>query len=163
MILVLVGWTRKGLGSWVSRGANLRWALGGITCNFTPILPYFQLWGDEPWPRFLSGEQIKWRPKKRSSPKERKLCSPNSSGDLRSNAHQSQIIGGMQMQTILKLLGEIQSNWGNIFPHLPEFRHPCRWEHETKADKSWRNRFVGNNHQSRGTKQSLATHPPFTQ
>ena len=32
----------------------------------------------------------------RSSPKEEKLCSPNCSGDLRSNAHQSQIIGGMQ-------------------------------------------------------------------
>ena len=57
--------------------------------------------------------------KKRSSPKERKLCSPNSSGDLRSNAHQSQIIGGMQVQTILKLLGEIQSNWGDISPHPP--------------------------------------------
>ena len=57
--------------------------------------------------------------KKRSSPKERKLCSPNSSGDLRSNAHQSQIIGGMQVQTILKLLGEIQSNLGDISPHPP--------------------------------------------
>ena len=57
--------------------------------------------------------------KKRSSPKERKLCFPNSSGDLRSNAHQSQIIGGMQVQTILKLLGEIQSNWGDISPHPP--------------------------------------------
>ena len=32
---------------------------------------------------------------------------PNSSGDLRSDAHQSQIIGGMQMWTILKLLGDI--------------------------------------------------------
>ena len=55
--------------------------------------------------------------KKRSSSKEGKLFSPNSSGDLRSNAHQSQIKGGMQMQTILKLLGGIQSNyWGNISP-----------------------------------------------
>ena len=42
----------------------------------------------------------------RSSPKEGKICSPNCGGDLRSNAHQSQIIGGMQMQTLLKLLGE---------------------------------------------------------
>ena len=58
--------------------------------------------------------------KKRSSSKEGKLCSPNSSGDLRSNAHQSQIIGGMQMQTILKVLGGIQSNcWGNISPISP--------------------------------------------
>ena len=42
----------------------------------------------------------------RSSPKEGKHSSPNCSGDLRSNAHQSQIIGGMQMQTTLK-----QSNY----------------------------------------------------
>ena len=61
--------------------------------------------------------------KKRSSSKEGKFCSPNSNGDLRSNAHQSQIIGGMQMQTILKLLadwGGIQLNhWGDISPHPP--------------------------------------------
>ena len=42
-----------------------------------------------------------------------------------------------QMHTKVKLLGDagadytqiiggIQSNWGNIFPHLPGFRHPCR-------------------------------------
>ena len=68
-------------------------------------------------------------------------------------------IGGMQMQTILKLLGGIHSHyWGNISPI-----HPCRWEDERKADKCIRNRFVGNNHQTRGTKQSLATHPPCTQ
>ena len=63
----------------------------------------------------------------RSSPKEGKICSPNCGGDLRSNAHQSQIIGGMQMQTILKLLGEIQSNyWGGyISPSpLPGFDTP---------------------------------------
>ena len=41
----------------------------------------------------------------RSSPKEGKICSPNCSGDLRSNTHQSQIIGRMQIQTLLKLLG----------------------------------------------------------
>ena len=56
--------------------------------------------------------------KKRSSPKERKLCSPNSSGDLRSNAHQSQIIGGMQVQTILKLLGRY-SQIGVIYLPIP--------------------------------------------
>ena len=32
---------------------------GGIICNFTLILPYFQHWGDEPRPPFFSGEQIK--------------------------------------------------------------------------------------------------------
>ena len=56
----------------------------------------------------------------RSSPKEGKICSPNCRGDLRSNAHQSQIIGGMQIQTLLKLLGGTQSNyWGDIYPHPP--------------------------------------------
>ena len=39
-------------------GADLCWALGGIICNFTPILPYFQHWGDEPRPRFCSGVEI---------------------------------------------------------------------------------------------------------
>ena len=39
------------------------------------------------------------------------LFPPNSSGDLRSHAHRRQIIGGMQMYTILKLLGRIQSNY----------------------------------------------------
>ena len=116
-----------------NRGADLCWALGGIICNFIPILPYFQHWGDEPRPRFCSGEQIKWRPKKgfhqkwntffpkfrqrtkkkiftkngvlfpqiqvktkktRSSPKLANFFSPNSSGHLRSDAHQSRIIGG---------------------------------------------------------------------
>ena len=103
--------------------------------------------------------------KKRSSPKERKLCSPNSSGDLRSNAYQSQIIGRMQVQTIpvLKLLGKIQSNWGDLFPHPPlGFGTPVgekMKQRQTKVEET----FVGNNHQSRGTKQSLVTHPPFTQ
>ena len=56
----------------------------------------------------------------RSSPKEGKICSPNCSGDLRSNAYQSQIIGGMQIQTLLKLLGGTWSNyWGDIYPHPP--------------------------------------------
>ena len=56
----------------------------------------------------------------RSSPKEGKLCSPTCSGDLRSNAHQNQIIGEMQMQTTLKLLGEIQSNyWGGYISPSP--------------------------------------------
>ena len=56
----------------------------------------------------------------RSSQKEGKLCFPNCSGDLRSNALQNQIIRGMQIQTILKLLGEIQSNyWGGYISPSP--------------------------------------------
>ena len=101
-----------------TRGVNLCWALGEIICNFTPIFPYFQHWRDEPRPRFFWGEQIKWRPKKKKVfIKNRTLFSANSSGHLRSDVHQSQIIGGdanedhtqiiggMQMKTILRLLG----------------------------------------------------------
>ena len=39
-------------------------SIGGIICNFIPILPYFQQWGDETQPRLRSGEQIKRRPEK---------------------------------------------------------------------------------------------------
>ena len=42
---------------------RIRGGEGGIICKFTPILSYFQHWGDEPQPRFCSGEQIKRRPK----------------------------------------------------------------------------------------------------
>ena len=55
--------------------------------------------------------------------KDGRLFSPNLSEDQRSDADQSQIIGGMQMQTILKLLGGIQSNyWGGYIP--PGFGTP---------------------------------------
>ena len=63
------------------QGCKSLLSIGRIICNFTPILPYFQHWGDEPRPRFFSGEQIKWRPKKRSSPKMEHLFSPNSGED----------------------------------------------------------------------------------
>ena len=43
---------------------------------------------------FLQVSKLSEDQKIRSSPKEGKLCSSNCSGDLRSNAHQSQIIGG---------------------------------------------------------------------
>ena len=57
----------------------------------------------------------------RSSPKEGKICSPNCSRDLRSNAHQSQIIGGMQIQTLLKILGGHSQIIGGIYIPIPPF------------------------------------------
>ena len=54
---------------YTTRGADFCWALGGIVCNFKPILPYFQRWGDEPRSRSFFGKQSKWRQKKRSLPK----------------------------------------------------------------------------------------------
>ena len=105
-----------GYSSSTNSGANLCWALGGggIICNFTPILPYFQHWGDEPRQRLFSGEQIKRRPKinkKKVFTRNGKLGFPELrwrpkkkvftrngtlflSTDLRSDAHLSQIIGG---------------------------------------------------------------------
>ena len=83
--------------------------------------------GGKPQPRFVLDKQSKWRPKKKvftkdgrlfffpNSSKDQlkkkglyqngRLFSPNSREDQRSDADQSQIIGGMQMQAILKLLG----------------------------------------------------------
>ena len=46
---------------------------------------------------FFSGQQIKWRPKKKGVHQKWNIFSLNSSGDLRSDANQSQIIGEMQM------------------------------------------------------------------
>ena len=67
------------------------------------------------------------------------LFSPNSSGDLRSDAHRSQIFGGMQMKTILKLLGRIQSSyWGDISPHPLRVLAPLRaTKHKTEKLTRW--------------------------
>ena len=42
--------------------------------------------------------------------------SPNSSGDLHSNAHQSQIIGGDADEDHSQIIGGIQSNYWGIYP-----------------------------------------------
>ena len=70
---------------------------------------------------FFQESKLSEDQKIRSSPKEGKLSSPNCSGDLRSNAHHSQIIGGIQMQTILKLLGgdTVKLLGGYISPSPP--------------------------------------------
>ena len=49
------------------------------------------------------------------------LFSSNSSGDLRSDAHQSQIIGGDADEDHTQIIG-------GIYP--PEFRHPCRYHYK---------------------------------
>ena len=88
---------------------------GGIICNFTPILLYFQLWGMNLDHDFVQVSKLSEDQKKRSSPKMEHFFSPSSSGHLRSDAHQSQIIGRdadvYHTQTIggdtAKLLGDI--------------------------------------------------------
>ena len=51
--------------------------------------------------------------------------SPNSSTDLRSDAHQSQIIGGDADVDYTQLFGGIQSNyWGGYIPPSPRVSAP---------------------------------------
>ena len=63
------------------QGCRSLLSIGGIICNFTPILPYFQRWGDEPRPRFFSGEHIKWRPKREGLHQKWNTFFPNSGED----------------------------------------------------------------------------------
>ena len=60
--------------------------------------------------------------------------------------------------------GDIYSQIGGIYFPTPPlgFGTPVgekMKQRQTKVEET----FIGNNHPSRGTKQSLATHPPFTQ
>ena len=75
---------------------------------------------------FVQVSKLSEDPKKRSLPKKEHFFSPNSSGHLRSDAHQSQTIGedADVHHTVLKLLGGILPNhWGDISPH-PGFGTP---------------------------------------
>ena len=70
-----------------------------------------------------SGEDQKQK-KKRSSPKN--FFPPNSSGHLRSDAHQSQIIrkDADVHHTVLKLLGGYSQIIGGIYPSIPRVSAP---------------------------------------
>ena len=109
-----------------TRGADL-WALGD-NLQFYPNFTLFSWLGrinlDH---NFFSGEQIKLRPKKRSSPKMEHFFSPNSSEDLRSAADQSQIIGGDADEDHPQIIRrDTVKLWGDISPIPPGFRHPCQ-------------------------------------
>ena len=68
---------------------------------------------------FFSGEQIKWRQKKKEH-----FISPNSSGDLHSDADQSQIIwGGDADVDHTQIIGEIYLPSPSP-PPPPGFWHP---------------------------------------
>ena len=123
-------------------------SIGGIICDFTPILPYFQDWGDEPRPRLFSGDQIKWRSKKkvfskmehlfspksgedqkkRSSPEMEHLVSPNASTDLRSGCTQeSNYWRGCRWRPY-------SNCWGDISPHLPRVSAPLHMMQQHKTN-----------------------------
>ena len=59
------------------------------------------------WNSFFPNSGEDQKKKKRYSPK----FFPNSNGDLRSHAHQSQIIGGDADEDHIKIIGGIQSNY----------------------------------------------------
>ena len=61
--------------------------------------------------------------KKRFSPEMDPFFSPKSAGDLRSDAHQSQIIGGNADEDHNQIIGDsVKLFWGI---YLPGFQHPC--------------------------------------
>ena len=61
---------------------------------------------------FFSQIQVKTPPpQKKVSTKKGTLFSPNSSGNLRSDAHQSQIIGRNTDEDQTQIIGGIQSNY----------------------------------------------------
>ena len=69
-----------------------------------------------------SGEEQK----KKSSPKVEQFFSPNSSGYLRLDAHQSQIVGGnADVDHTQTIWGGYSQIVGGIYPPIsPGFRHP---------------------------------------
>ena len=58
--------------------------------------------------------------KKKVFTKNRTLFSPNSSGDLRSDAHHSQIIGGVADEDHIQIIGRYTDKLlGEIYPPIP--------------------------------------------
>ena len=123
------------------QGCRSLLSIGRIICNFTPILAYFSIRGDEPWPPFFSGKQIKWnwkiflpefkwRPKKKVVTENGGLffpefkrrpalrCTPESNYWGNADADHTQIIG----RDTVKLLGgditRFQATWSK---HLLTF------------------------------------------
>ena len=103
----------------ISRGANLRGALGGIICNFCPIFNIGEMNLDHDIfqvSKLSREEQKNW--KKRSSPKIEEFCpriqvktkKPIQTSSSAQTQPRVKVLGGMQMYTIVNLLG-------GIYPH----------------------------------------------
>ena len=98
---------------------------GGIISNFTPILPYFQLWGDEPRPRFFSGTQIKWRPKKKIFTKNGRLFSRNQVDTYAQMHTRIKLLGGYRCRPCSNYWGDTVKLLGGIYPQSsPGFGTP---------------------------------------
>ena len=86
----------------------------GNNLQFYPNFALYSTLGDKRRPRFFSGKQIKWRPKKKVFTKNGTLFSPNSGKDQKKGFHQNwntffpriQVETFAQTQTRVKLLGD---------------------------------------------------------
>ena len=80
----------------IQQGCKSLLRIVGIIGNFTPILPYFQRWGMTLDHYFfqVSKSSDDQKKKEKGLQKTEHIFPPNSSGDLRSGAHPSQIFGG---------------------------------------------------------------------
>ena len=115
----MIGWGQPRY-KWI-QWCRFMLSIGGISCNFTPNLPYFQHWGDEARRLLFSRMQIKWRPKIKVFTENWKVLVP----EIKWRPQKSQRSSSAQMQTIIKLLGGMLTNyWVDISPILPGFRYP---------------------------------------
>ena len=121
-------------------GADFCWAFGGIICNFIPILPSFQHGGMKLEHYFFCVSKLSEGQRKRSSPKIEEFLFPKLSEDkkkkkrrkglhrhlkrflsTKSSEDQKKVqkSSSAQMQTIVKLLGGMKSNyWRRYIPPI---------------------------------------------
>ena len=107
-----------------TQGCKSLLSIGGDNLQFSPI---FSIGMDEPQTQFFSGEQIKWRPKKRSSPKPEHFIKnrtnfiPRIHVETCAQTHaRVKLLEGIEKKAILKLLGGYKVKLlGDISPHPP--------------------------------------------
>ena len=115
-----------------SQGCRFMLRIGGNNLQFYPYFaPFSTLRGDEARPLSFSREsnmthvqhafeQIKWGQKKGLHRNLKSFCPQNQVKTKKTEEKKHQRSSSAQMQTIVKLLGEMQSNyWGDIFPPIP--------------------------------------------
>ena len=119
-----------------TQGCKSLLSIGGDNLQFCPI---FNIGMDEPQTQFVSGEQINWRPKKRSSPKlehfikNRTNFIPRIHVETCAQKHaRVKLLEGIEKKAILKLLGGYKVKLlGDISPIPRGFPHP--WQHSKLA------------------------------
>ena len=93
-------------------------SIGGIICNFTPSLPY--IGGINLDHDFVQLSKLSENQKKKVFTENGTLFSPNSSGHLRSDAHQRPIIeGDADVDHTQTIGGDTVKLLGKIYPPIP--------------------------------------------